>query len=87
MGQSYKLARTHTELGRVYEEKGDRTKAEETFKSAVGDDAEYAPAVFFLGKLYVTDRKTYLAGKTALQKYLQMDPRGQYAEEAHRLAP
>jgi len=87
VGQSYKLARTHTELGRVYEEKGDRTKAEETFKSAVGDDAEYAPAVFFLGKLYVTDRKTYLAGKTALQKYLQMDPRGQYAEEAHRLAP
>ncbi|HVE86807.1 MAG TPA: tetratricopeptide repeat protein, partial [Myxococcales bacterium] len=85
VGQSYKLASTQTELGRTYDEKGDKAKAEETLKKAVETDGEYAPAVFFLGKFYASDRKTYVAGRTALQKYLQMDPHGAYVDEARGL--
>jgi len=36
-------------------------------------------------KLYASDRKTFIVGRTSLQKYLQMEPRGAYADEAHRL--
>jgi len=85
IGQNYKVAGTQSELGRVYSDKGDRTKAEELFKKALETDPDYAPGYFFLGKFFVEDRKTYIQGHAALQKYMQMDPKGPYAEEAQRL--
>ncbi|HEY8207666.1 MAG TPA: tetratricopeptide repeat protein [Myxococcaceae bacterium] len=85
VGQTYKLASASVELGRLWEDKGDRTKAEETFKKAIEADSEFAPGYFFLGKFYASDRKTFIAGRTSLQKYLQMDPRGAYADEARRI--
>jgi len=85
VGQAYKVASTQVELARVYADKGDKTKGEELLKKSLETDQEYAPGYFFLGKLYAEDRKTYIQGRTALQKYLQMDPHGQYADEARRL--
>lgn len=85
VGQTYKVAATQTELGRLYSDKGDRSKGEELLKKALETDAEYAPGYFFLGKLYAEDRRTFIQGRTTLQKYLQMDPHGPYADEAHRL--
>jgi tetratricopeptide (TPR) repeat protein len=85
VGQSYKVAAAQTELGRLYDDKGDKARGEEWLKKAIVTDGEYAPAYFFLGKLYSADRKTTILGRATLQEYLKKDGRGPYAEEARRL--
>jgi tetratricopeptide (TPR) repeat protein len=82
LGQGTKLAITQTELGRVMEEKGDRAKADEWFKKALGSDPDYADVYYLYGKFLKGDPKTAAAGRTSIQEYLKKDPKGRYAEEA-----
>ncbi|HZH03483.1 MAG TPA: tetratricopeptide repeat protein, partial [Myxococcaceae bacterium] len=55
VGQPARLATIYAELGRVYEAKGDRGKAEEVFMKALNEDAEYAPAYFFYARFLAQD--------------------------------
>ena len=85
LSQPYKLAATQTELGRLFEDRGDRTKAEEWFKKALGTDADYTPGYFYLGKFYSSDRRTSITARIPLQEYLKREPHGTHADEARRL--
>src|SRR6185295_6889181 len=84
VGQGYKQAIAQTELGRAYEEKGDRTNADKYYLKAVGS-GEYTAAYFYYGKFMLGDPKTKDKGKLTLQQYVKEDPHGQFVEDAKRL--
>src|SRR5262249_52446876 len=44
VGQPAKLAAAYSELGRVYEEKGERARADDIYQKALNADEEYSPA-------------------------------------------
>jgi tetratricopeptide (TPR) repeat protein len=73
-------------LGRAYEEKGDRTKAEETFQRALNSDSDYAQAYYFYARFLAADGRTASKARTTAQEYLKREPKGEYAAEAQRLA-
>jgi tetratricopeptide (TPR) repeat protein len=85
IGQPGKLAAAYSELGRVYEEKGDRAKADEVFQKALAADEEYSPAYFHYARFLSSDTRQASKAKTTAQEYLKRDPRGEFATEAQRL--
>jgi len=85
IGQPGKLAAVYSELGRVYEEKGDRAKADEIFQKALAADEEYSPAYFHYARFLSADARQAAKARTTAQEYLKRDPRGEFASEAQRL--
>jgi tetratricopeptide (TPR) repeat protein len=85
IGQPGKLAAVYSELGRVYEEKGDRAKADEVFQKALAADEEYSPAYYHYARFLSSDARQASKAKTTAQEYLKRDPRGEFANEAQRL--
>jgi tetratricopeptide (TPR) repeat protein len=85
IGQPGKLAAAYSELGRVFEEKGDRAKADEVFQKALAADEEYSPAYFHYARFLSSDTRQASKAKTTAQEYLKRDPRGEFATEAQRL--
>jgi len=86
VGQSSRLAVTYAELGRTLEEKGDRAKADEAYQKALNSDADYAPAYFFYARFLSAEPKQGAKARTTAQEYLKLEPKGEFAAEAQRLA-
>jgi tetratricopeptide (TPR) repeat protein len=86
VGQPSRLAATYTELGRVLEEKGDRSKADESYHKALSSDPDYGPVYFFYARFLSFDSRQRSKARTTAQEYLKLEPRGEFAAEAQRLA-
>jgi tetratricopeptide (TPR) repeat protein len=85
VSQPSRVAAAYTELGRAYEEKGDRDRAGETYQKAIKADADYADVYYFFGRYLGQDRASAGKGRLAAQQYLKLAPKGAYAADAQRL--
>jgi tetratricopeptide (TPR) repeat protein len=82
-GQRTKVAEVYTELGRVYDEKGDRAKADEIYQAALKSDPDYSPGYFYYGRFMASGDKTAaVKAKELLKEYLNREPTGALADEA-----
>jgi tetratricopeptide (TPR) repeat protein len=63
---------------------GDDNGAEKLLKQAIEADGDFAPAQYQLGMIYVRSGKSAEA-KAALQKYLELDPKGADAATAREM--
>ncbi|MBU8898307.1 tetratricopeptide repeat protein, partial [Corallococcus sp. M34] len=86
VGQTDRAALALTEMGRVYQGKGDAAKADETYQRALTSDENYAPAYYFYASLLAKDSKQGSKAKMLAQEYMKRDPKGEYASEAQRMA-
>lgn len=85
VGQSDRVALALTELARMYQAKGDATKADETFLRALNANGNFAPAYYFYA-VFQKGRPSGLPAKALAQEYLNREPKGEYAPDAQRLA-
>jgi tetratricopeptide (TPR) repeat protein len=85
IGQADRSALALTELGRVYQAKGDAAKAEEAFQRAIDANGNYGPAYYFYA-LLSKDRKQADKVRMLAQEYLKVEPKGEHAPELQRLA-
>ncbi len=86
IGQPDRAALALTELGRVFQGKGDATKAEEYFQKAIESDGNYGPAYYFYATMLSKDRKQNDKVRMLAQEYLKLEPKGEHAPELQRLA-
>jgi len=86
IGQPDRAALALTELGRVYQGKGDLTKAEESYQKAIEANGGYGPAYYFYASMLSKDRKQGDKVKMLAQEYLKLEPKGEHAPEVQRLA-
>ncbi|MDY7230488.1 tetratricopeptide repeat protein [Hyalangium rubrum] len=86
VGQPDRAAEALTELGRVYQGKGDVEKSEDAFRRALEADENYSPAYFFYASALSKDRKQTDKVRMLAQEYLRRDPKGAHATDAQRLA-
>jgi tetratricopeptide (TPR) repeat protein len=86
LGQTRRIAETFTELGRTYEGLDDRARAEEAYQKALNTDAEYAEAYFFYARYLAQDKKGKDRARASALAYLRLDPRGEHAADAQRIA-
>lgn len=75
-----------TELGRVYQAKGDMAKAEDAYQRAIQADGNYGPAYYFYATMLSKDRKQGDKVRMLAQEYLKLEPKGEHAPELQRLA-
>jgi tetratricopeptide (TPR) repeat protein len=85
VGQASRVAAAYTELGRAYEEKGDRDRAGETYQKAIKADVDYADVYYFFARYLGQDRATAGKARLAAQEYLKREPKGPYAAAAQGL--
>ncbi|RKG58052.1 tetratricopeptide repeat protein [Corallococcus sp. AB011P] len=85
-GQPDRVANALTELGRVYQGKGDTAKADESFQRALQADENYSPVYYFYAQLLSKDAKQSAKVKTLAQEYVRREPKGEYLTDAQRLA-
>ncbi|GHG62078.1 tetratricopeptide repeat protein [Comamonas sp. JC664] len=86
LGQSDRAAMALTELGRVFQGKGDAAKADETYQRALNADEAYSPAYYFYATLLAKDSKQTSKAKMLAQEYLKRDPSGEHASAARSLS-
>ncbi|RKG88710.1 tetratricopeptide repeat protein, partial [Corallococcus sp. CA053C] len=86
VGQSDRSAMALTELGRVYQGKGDMAKADETYQRALSVDENYTPVYYFYASLLSKDSKQTAKVRTLAQEYVKREPKGEYLADAQRLA-
>jgi cellulose synthase operon protein C len=86
LGQPRRIAETFTELGRTYEALDDRARADDAYQKALNADAEFAEAYFFYARLLSQDRKAKDKARASALVYLRLEPRGEHAAEAQRIA-
>ncbi|AKQ64680.1 TPR domain protein, putative component of TonB system [Myxococcus hansupus] len=86
LGQSDRAAMALTELGRVFQGKGDAAKADETYQRALNADEAYSPAYYFYATLLARDSKQTAKAKMLAQEYLKRDPSGEHASAARSLS-
>ncbi|SEL66745.1 Tetratricopeptide repeat-containing protein [Stigmatella aurantiaca] len=86
IGQGDRAALAFTELGRVFQSKGDAAKAEDAFQKALNADENYSPAYYFYASALSKDRKQGDKTRALAQEYLKRDPKGEYATDAQKLA-
>jgi len=86
LGQPRRIAETFTELARTYEGLEDRARAEEAYQKALNSDADYADAYFFYARFLAQARGGREKARATALAYLRLDPRGDHAAEAQRLA-
>jgi tetratricopeptide (TPR) repeat protein len=86
VGQSDRVALALTELARMYQAKGDATKADETFLRALNANGNFAPAYYFYAVFQGKARSEPAKAKVLAQEYLNREPKGEYAPDAQRLA-
>ncbi|RKH38955.1 tetratricopeptide repeat protein, partial [Corallococcus sp. AB050B] len=85
-GQPDRVANALTELGRVYQGKGDTAKADETYQRALQADENYSPVYYFYASLLSKDPKQSGKVKTLAAEYVRREPKGEYLADAQRLA-
>jgi len=86
LGQPRRIAETFTELARTYEALDDRAKAEDAYQKALNSDADYADAYYFYARFLAQDRRGREKARATALAYLRLEPRGDHAAEAQRLA-
>jgi tetratricopeptide (TPR) repeat protein len=86
LGQARRIAETFTELGRTYEALEDRARADDAYQKALNSDADYPESYFFYARFLATDRKAKDKARASALAYLRLDPRGEHAAEAQRIA-
>ncbi len=87
LGQSYKIATSYNELGRTFELKGDRNKAQEAFEKALNADPSYEDAYCSYAKFLSVDPKNRAKVKAFAEEYLKRAPKsGECVADAQRLA-
>ncbi|TSC23620.1 tetratricopeptide repeat protein [Corallococcus sp. Z5C101001] len=86
VGQPDRSAMALTELGRVYQGKGDAAKADETYQRALTSDENYTPVYYFYASLLSKDPKQSAKVRTLAQEYVKREPKGEYLADAQRLA-
>ena len=81
--QAYALV----EQGKIFEASGDDKAALDKYRDAYKVESTYAPALYLIGRLNVTATSKELREPacTALSTYLQLDPKGEYADNATKL--
>jgi tetratricopeptide (TPR) repeat protein len=77
-------AYAETRRGEVFEEQGDKKKALDTYKEASGIDPTFAPPYFLIGRLFANDKTKREAAGKLFEKYLELAPRGEYADQAKK---
>jgi len=85
IGQSDKAATALLELARVFEGKGDSTKADETYQKALNADENYAPAYYFYAAFLSKDKKQATKAKALAQEYVKREPKGEFVARAQAL--
>ncbi|RKH74413.1 tetratricopeptide repeat protein, partial [Corallococcus sp. AB032C] len=85
-GQPDRVANALTELGRVYQGKGDAAKADETYQRALQADENYSAVYYFYAQLLSKDAKQSGKVKTLAAEYVRREPKGEYLADAQRLA-
>ncbi|AFE04558.1 TPR repeat-containing protein [Corallococcus coralloides DSM 2259] len=85
-GQPDRVANALTELGRVYQGKGDAAKADETYQRALQADENYSPVYYFYAQLLSKDAKQSGKVKTLAAEYVRREPKGEFLADAQRLA-
>jgi tetratricopeptide (TPR) repeat protein len=85
IGQPDKAATALLELARVFEGKGDTTKADETYQKALNADENYAPAYYFYASFLSKDKKQAPKAKALAQEYVKREPKGEYVAQAQAL--
>ncbi|HYO58998.1 tetratricopeptide repeat protein, partial [Archangium sp.] len=85
IGQPDRAAAALLELARVFEGKGDATKADETYQKALNADENYAPAYYFYAAFLAKDKKQAPKVKALAQEYLKREPKGEYVAKAQAL--
>jgi tetratricopeptide (TPR) repeat protein len=85
VGQSSSVAAVDTELGRTFEDKGDREKADEYYQRALNADVDYADAYYFFARFLSQERRTEAKARVTAQEYLKRQPKGEFAQDAARL--
>ncbi|WP_426753843.1 tetratricopeptide repeat protein [Myxococcus sp. Y35] len=86
IGQADRAAMALTELGRVFQGKGDAAKADETYQRALNADEAYTPAYYFYATLLAKDAKQGAKARMLAQEYLKRDPSGEHASAARSLS-
>ena len=86
IGQGSRIAEALTELGRIYQAQGDRTRADESFRRALDTDPQAADTYFFYARFLGEDRRTREKARVTAAKYLELEPRGDHAADAQALA-
>jgi Tfp pilus assembly protein PilF len=85
IGQPDRAATTLLELARVYEGKGDATKADETYQKALNADENFAPAYYHYAAFLSKDKKQAAKAKALAQKYVELEPKGEFVAQAQAL--
>lgn len=85
-GQPDRVANALTELGRVYQGKGDAAKADESYQRALQADENYSPVYYFYAQLLSRDARQSAKVKTLASEYVRREPKGEFFADAQRLA-
>jgi cellulose synthase operon protein C len=85
VGQPTRVAAANAEVGRLFDDRGERAKAEDAFQRALNADPDFTPAWYHYAKFLAGDPKTLGKARTLAQEYLKKEPRGEFAAEAARL--
>lgn len=88
VGNSAKVAEVYGELGLVYENKGDKAKAQDAYTKALNADASVAEPYYYFARFVAAsgDRKSASQAQELAKKYLELEPKGRYASDAAKLA-
>jgi len=72
-------------LGAALTDRGKAKEGVELFKKSIEIDPKYGPSYYQLGVAYFSSADTIPQAVPALEKYLQLEPNGQYAQSAKQL--
>ncbi|MCP3098715.1 tetratricopeptide repeat protein [Myxococcus sp. K15C18031901] len=86
VGQPERSAMALTELARVFQGKGDASKADETYQRALTADEGFSAAYYYYATLLSKDSKQGAKAKMLAQEYLKRDPSGEHASAAKSLS-
>jgi cellulose synthase operon protein C len=85
-GQPDRVSMALTELGRVYQGKGDAVKADDAFQRSLSSYEDYSPTYYFYAAFLAKDPKQTGKVRTLAQEYVRREPKGEYLADAQRLA-
>ncbi len=77
--QAYAL----TQMGLITEE-SDKNKARDFYRKATEVDQTFGPPYFLVGRMYVSDKKNRAFAFELIDRYLKLEPKGEYSAEAQR---
>ncbi len=86
IGQPDRAASTLLELARVFEGKGDMTKADETYQKALNADENFSAGYYHYAAFLAKDPKQKPKAKALAEEYVKREPKGEFLTQAQALA-